>query len=260
MGWDPGEQGIDDYRALRRRGAAESLDPNLEDTYTRELAGWFERELFDELRRPHRLRVARSTAAVPARRTSFQSVRELHACRSRFPIPDLTTSAGMLTMARRFRGSTWPAGVHLPDGNVQKNVPNSDSDFYTWEVTGTKRFSNRWSLLASYAHTWVKEFENAYFGNTVRQNNLRVTPNDLINTDRWPARVHDVAGQAARHVGHAVVEHQDDAHPAAPVGPAAWPDVPVRLRHLRHAARPGRAARHDAARTTSRCSISASRK
>ena len=85
----------------------------------------------------------------------------------------------------------------LPIVNIQTNVPNSDSDFYTWEITGTKRFSNRWSLLASFAHTWVKEWENAYFGNTVRQNDLRVTPNDLINTvdgrhefTTWQAKLH----------------------------------------------------------------------
>ena len=95
------------------------------------------------------------------------------------------------------RGSIWPRSSSGRTSNVQTNVPNSDSDFYTWEVTGTKRFSNRWSLLASYAHTWVKEFSNGYFGNTVRQNNLLVTPNDLINTDggrheftTWQAKLH----------------------------------------------------------------------
>jgi hypothetical protein len=90
-----------------------------------------------------------------------------------------------------------PEFVGLRPQNVQKNVADSDSDFYTWEVTGTKRFSNRWSLLATFAHTWVREFENAYFGNTVRQNDLRVNPNDLINTSdgrheftTWQAKLH----------------------------------------------------------------------
>jgi hypothetical protein len=43
----------------------------------------------------------------------------------------------------------------------------------------------------------VREFENGYFGNTFRQNELRVNPNDLINTadgrnefTTWQAKVH----------------------------------------------------------------------
>ena len=63
------------------------------------------------------------------------------------------------------------------------NVRNGDGDFHTFEITGTKRMSNRWSLLASYGYT--KSFDNgntAYLGNTVRQNALPATPNDEINT------------------------------------------------------------------------------
>src|SRR5262249_43275952 len=66
--------------------------------------------------------------------------------------------------------------------NVTMNVPNADDDYYTWELTGTKRMSDRWSLLAAYS--WTKSFDNAgtYFGQRVRTNNLPLTPNDMINT------------------------------------------------------------------------------
>jgi hypothetical protein len=50
---------------------------------------------------------------------------------------------------------------------------------------------------------WVREFESGYFGNTVRQNVLRVTPNDVINTvdgrhefTTWQAKLHGNLGNA----------------------------------------------------------------
>jgi hypothetical protein len=45
-----------------------------------------------------------------------------------------------------------------------------DTDYYTWEITATKRQSQRWSLLASFSNLWSRE------GQTV------ATPNALINT------------------------------------------------------------------------------
>jgi hypothetical protein len=44
--------------------------------------------------------------------------------------------------------------------------------------------SGRWSLRASFTHTWNSDHGNLFGGNTVRQYALPFTPNDLINTDR----------------------------------------------------------------------------
>ena len=71
----------------------------------------------------------------------------------------------------------------LPTVNRTFNVDDSDSDYHTFEITGTKRMSNRWSLLASYG--WTKSFEQASTiqGNSIRANTLPANPNDKINTD-----------------------------------------------------------------------------
>lgn len=199
--WDPGEQGCTATGctglpvATSGGAATESLDPNLEDTYTRELAGWFERELFANFG-------VRTGFVWRGQRQRFQRVNTFQSFEN-FTVPVTVPDRGPDNVAGNSDDGPAISGFNLaPEfvgrtSNVQKNVPNSDSDFYTWEVTGTKRFSNRWSLLASYAHTWVKEFSNGYFGNTVRQNNLLVTPNDLINTDggrleftTWQAKLH----------------------------------------------------------------------
>ena len=41
--------------------------------------------------------------------------------------------------------------------NLTTNLPDSDSEYYTWEITATKRQSAGWSLLASFTHTWNRE-------------------------------------------------------------------------------------------------------
>ena len=106
----------------------------------------------------------------------------------------------------------------LPPVNQTFNVDDSDADFHTFEITGTKRMSNRWSLLASYG--WTKSFDNAtrpIQGNTVRQNALPATPNDVINTDdgRQCSRGRR---QAERHLELAVLGHLVLADAALPAG------------------------------------------
>ena len=46
-----------------------------------------------------------------------------------------------------------------------------------------RRFARRWSLAASFVHTWNHDQAGAYVGQTVRANALPVTPNDLLHTD-----------------------------------------------------------------------------
>jgi hypothetical protein len=40
---------------------------------------------------------------------------------------------------------------------VVENVPDMDSDYYTWEIAATKRLATRWSLNASFFRTWSDE-------------------------------------------------------------------------------------------------------
>ena len=87
-----------------------------------------------------------------------------------------------------------PEYLGLPVVNVFDNVDGANSDYYTWEVTATKRMHARWSMLAAFSKTW-NEAQNGcgssgcgtsgatFFGTQFRQNALPVTPNDLINTE-----------------------------------------------------------------------------
>ena len=191
--WDPGEQGT--LVSTSGGAATESLDPNLEDTYTKELATWFERELVANFG-------VRTGFIWRGQRQRYGRVNSFHAFNN-FTTPISIIDPGPDNV--RGNADDGPAiqGFNLAQefvgrtNNVQMNVPDADSDFYTWELTGTKRYSSRWSLLASFAYTWVKEESNGYFGNTVRQYNLGMTPNDNINTNggrheftTWQGKLH----------------------------------------------------------------------
>jgi hypothetical protein len=57
--------------------------------------------------------------------------------------------------------------------NLTTNLPDSNSDYYTWELSASKRPRAAWSLMASVTHTWSRE--------AVFDSGNDVTPNALIN-------------------------------------------------------------------------------
>ncbi len=178
--WQPGEEGA----LVDSRGgvAAESIDPNLENTRTDEVALFLEREVIANFG-------VRAGYVWRGVRNQYQRV-NLNRPYAGFTVPvtvadpgpdgrvgtaDDGPSIAALDLATQYRG--------LPVISQTANVAGGDGDFHTFEITGTKRMSDHWSLLASYGYT--KSFDNgqtAFLGNTVRQNALPATPNDEINT------------------------------------------------------------------------------
>jgi hypothetical protein len=49
--------------------------------------------------------------------------------------------------------------------NVVRNVDGYEGNYKTLEFSANKRYGQRWSMTASYSHTWTQEFHNTYFGN-----------------------------------------------------------------------------------------------
>jgi outer membrane receptor protein involved in Fe transport len=179
--WNPGEQGA--TPTTSRGGVAlESLDPALEDTRTDELAAFLERELMANFGirvgyvwRGLRDQYARINVAQPY---------EAFTVPVGIPDPGPDGRAGTSDDGRPIAGfDLAPQFRGLTPINMTTNVRGGNGDFHTFEITGTKRMSSRWSLMASYGYT--KSFDNnntIYLGNTVRQNALPATPNDEINT------------------------------------------------------------------------------
>jgi hypothetical protein len=113
------------------------------------------------------------------------------------PGPDGTLNTpddGMGIEGRQLR----PDDLNVLPSNVVHNVPNSDSNYWTLDLTASKRFDGRWSLVAGFAHTWNSDQASAYFGQQIRQNTYPLTPNDLINAGTngryefrtWSAKIH----------------------------------------------------------------------
>ena len=227
-----------DARAASR---ARVVDPDLEDTYTRELSGWFERELAANFG----VRTGFVVRQIRNQRANFDANRPFSA----FNVPgDLRRSradgrSGTADDGPPINGFNLEESRRgLPTLTTVANQPDANGDYYTWEVSGNRRMSGRWSLRASFTHTWNYDHGNSYAGNTVRQYALPYTPNDLINTDRedgayeftnWTAKLMSTI--------EAAVRHQADADAAASVRRTDRPHRPGRVQ-LRHAAGARRAA------------------
>jgi hypothetical protein len=177
--WEPGEEGT---LVDRRGGAAtESLDPNLKDSYTNEFATFVERELMPNfgvragyVYRGQRDQYARVNINRPYESFTVPVSVPDPGPDGRLNTADDAAPIQAFDLAPAFRG--------LPVVNRQTNV-EAPADYHTFEITGTKRMSNRWSLLASYG--WTKSFDqaSAIQGNSIRGNALPQSPNDKFQAN-----------------------------------------------------------------------------
>jgi hypothetical protein len=178
--WDEGEQG----NLLQSQGGVAStvVDPDLEDTFTREVSTWFERELAPNFG----VRTGLVLRQIRNQRANVDANRPFDAfdTPATFPDPGPDGVRGNADDGPAISGFNLNSSrLGLPTLTTVANVPGN-GDYYTWEVSGNRRMSGRWSLRASFTHTWNYDQGNSYAGNTVRQYALPYTPNDLINTDR----------------------------------------------------------------------------
>jgi hypothetical protein len=177
--WDRGEEGT----LLQSSGGAAStgLDPNLENTFTREAAAWIEREVAANLG---------VRTGVVYRRIGNQYQRDnINRPMSAYDVPVSVIDPGPDGVTGNADdGGTYqtfnlnPAALALPTLNRTQNVPGV-SEFWTWEASATRRMAGRWSMIAAFSYRWNYDFASGYLGNTLRSQTLPSAPADLINTD-----------------------------------------------------------------------------
>jgi hypothetical protein len=177
--WQPGEE----FDLLETRGGESeaSIDPNLDLAYLREWTVRVDQEALAGLFvgtglvwRGERQQGGRQRASWPFEAFSVPvRVRDLG--------PDGKPDTGDDSAIR----DVYELRPDLlgQSGIVVRNAPYGDSETLTWEVVARRRFSRRWSLVASFAHMWNRDHAAAYLGQPVRANVYPATPNDLINTD-----------------------------------------------------------------------------
>lgn len=184
--FDPGEQGT--LLSVQGGRASTTFDPDLENTYVRQFTGYVERELAANFG-------IRSGFVWNGRRNVRGQItvnRPLSAYNVPVNIRDPGID-GRLNTADD--GATFtafnldPAVLAQAIVNTTTNLADTESDYYTWEITATKRETARWSLMASFANTWRKE--------AALSAGTGYTPNAFINADDgklnstvWQAKVH----------------------------------------------------------------------
>jgi hypothetical protein len=170
--WDAGEEGA--LLGVSGGTTSTALDPQLQNTYTRQTTTYFEREVAPNF--------GVRTGFVWNGRRQVRGTVNANRPVSGYTIPTTIRDPGPDGRAGTGDdGPTFtaynlaPEFLSLPPVNITTNLANTDSDYYTWEITGTRRETGRWSLLASFAETWSHETNLA--------GGASFTPNALINTD-----------------------------------------------------------------------------
>jgi len=167
--WDPGEEGA--LLGVSGGSVSTALDPNLQNTLTRQVTTYVEREVAANfgLRTGFVWNGRRQVRATVRADRPFDGYGVPISVRD----PGADGRAGTADDGATYTAfNLSPQYVGLAAVNLTTNLPDSaNSDYYTWEITATRREVGRWSLLASFAETWSRETNFGAF-----------TPNALINT------------------------------------------------------------------------------
>ena len=154
-----GEQGV---LETRFGGVANArVDPGLNNAYTDEASFFLERAVMNDLG-------VRAGYVYKKDNDGWQQVNELRPFDA-FNVPVTIVDPGADNVYGNGDDSTIQ-GFNLDDrtrgsSQVTTNIPNYEGTYKTLEFSANKRYSNRWSLVASYSYTWTQEYGNLYFNN-----------------------------------------------------------------------------------------------
>jgi hypothetical protein len=172
--WQNGEQ---DGNPTNSAGGVtnEVVDANLRMGVMTETAGFLEREVMPNF--AVRTGVVYRHLTTPKAR--FNAYRPLSAYNVPVPVQDPGPD-GRLGSADDGGSFTAynldPAALARGILNQTTSLNDIYSNYTTWEATATKRMSNHWSLLATFANTWARD--SVWIATAVNGN---FSPNDIIN-------------------------------------------------------------------------------
>jgi hypothetical protein len=184
--FDAGEQGT--LLSVQGGRAATTFDPDLENTYVRQVTTYVERELIPNF--------GVRTGFVWNGRRNVRGQITVSRPLSAYTVPVIIRDPGRDGRAGTGDdGGTFtafnldPAVLAQSIVNTTTNLDGTDSDYYTWEITATRRETNRWSLMASFANTWRSE--------AALSAGAGYTPNSFINAEDgklkstvWQGKIH----------------------------------------------------------------------
>jgi hypothetical protein len=183
--WDRGEEG----RLISVMGgsAATRLDPAIQNTHVHQASAYVEREVAPNFG-------VRTGVVLNAKRQPFANL-NISRPFNAYSLPLIVSDPGAdgRTGTADDGGSVTaynltPESSGTPPVNLTTNLPRGDSNYYTWEMTATKRQSAGWSLLASFTHTWSREAALGV-GNDFTPNILINATGDQDRFTTWQAKL-----------------------------------------------------------------------
>ncbi len=139
------------------------IDPNLENSYTDETSFFVERAVLQDVG-------VRVGYVYKKDNNGWQQFNELRPFEA-FNVPVTRPDPGPDNIAGNADDGPALQLFNLDDTSrgsrqVTQNIPGYDGTYKTLEFSANKRYSNRWSVVASYSYTWTEEYGRSYFGNT----------------------------------------------------------------------------------------------
>jgi hypothetical protein len=173
-----------------------TIDPNLENSYTDEASFFVERSVITDF----------GVRAGYVWKKDYNGWQQLNDSRpySAYNVPVTVTDPGpdgnlatagdngtlqLFNLDNTARGTS----------NRVQNIDGYEGTYRTMEFAANKRYSNRWSLNASFSYVWTEEFGNTYFGNRVTSlvqqfslfGSYPTNPNERTHNDytNWNAKI-----------------------------------------------------------------------
>ncbi len=183
--WVPGD-GLGTLISSTGGTTSTQLDPGIQNTFVRQTTAYYEREVAANF--------GVRTGFVWNGRRNLYGVINTNLPLSAFSVPITIKDPGPDGRVNTADDGASYAGynvtsqyVGIASVNTEQNIPQGNSNYYTFEVTATKRQTRNWSLLASFAETWSHETRIAGTG-TFNPNAFINTDNSYMNYTNWQAK------------------------------------------------------------------------
>jgi hypothetical protein len=184
--WDPGEEGS--VTSVSGGSTSTRLDPDIVNTHVHQTIVFIEHEVAREM-------AVRTGVVMNARRHPYGTInirRPLRVYTLPVPVidpgpdgrPGSADDGGLMTAY-----GVSPEALAVPPVNVTMNLPDSDSEYYTWEMTASRRPAAWGSLFASFTHTWHREAALGAGSDFTPTALVNATGNQLRFTT-WQAKLH----------------------------------------------------------------------
>jgi hypothetical protein len=150
--YQPGEEGVQgqNFRFTGEPGA--SIDPNLRNSYTDEASVFVEREVMRDLG-------VRVGYVWKKDNDGWQQIVPNRPF-SAYNVPNRVVEA---TTGQTFDLLNLDDPAGRPIEQFTTNIEGYEGTYKTLEFASNKRYSNRWSMNASFSYTWTAEFGRTYF-------------------------------------------------------------------------------------------------